>query len=496
MPPPDKFSPQWTLNRLNDILTLMRRSIVILLLAAFLFVGCQTRYDLVIQNGRVIDPESGLDGVRSIGITGTKIAAVREGSLVGKRVLDAAGHVVAPGFIDLHQHGQTPENYAAHARDGITTSLELEIGVENIDAWYAERAGGQIVNYGASISHPYSRQVAMTGSNPGLQGEALARPATPDQVRGTSQLIAKGLDQGAVAVGFGVAYSPGATKEELIEMFKVAAPYGASCHVHMRTTPDDFSNIEELLEASKKSGAPLHVVHLNSSGGERAGRYLEIITQAQKDGIDVTTECYPYNRGSTLIQSHPFDNWETFPEDRFQNFIWVETGETLTRESFARFRQTGGTIISPPTYSMETVKMLVASPLTMIASDGMWLVNGRAHPRSFGTYSRVLGHYVREEKALSLTDALAKMTIRPAKRLERRVPMMQNKGRIKAGADADIVVFNPGTIIDRGTYQDPVQAPEGIKYVLVNGAVALNDGKLVEGVRAGTEVRAPKRTSR
>ncbi len=150
----------------------MRRSILILLLAAPLIVGCQTRYDLVIQNGRVIDPESGLDGVRSIGVTGTRIAAVSEGSLAGKRVLDAAGHVVAPGFIDLHQHGQAPENYAAHARDGITTSLELEIGVENIDAWYAERAGGQIVNYGASISHPYSRQIAMTGSNPGLSGRS------------------------------------------------------------------------------------------------------------------------------------------------------------------------------------------------------------------------------------------------------------------------------------------------------------------------------------
>ena len=275
-------------------------------------------------------------------------------------------------------------------------------------------------------------------------------------------------------------------------MFKVAAAYDASGHVHMRTTPDDFSNIEEVLEASKKSGAPLHVVHLNSSGGERAGRYLEIIAQAQKDGIDVTTECYPYNRGSTLIQSHPFDNWETFTDDRFQNFIWVETGETLTRASFARYRQKGGTIISPPSYSMETVKMLIASPLTMIASDGMWLVNGRAHPRSFGTFSRVLGHYVREEKALSLTDALAKMTIRPAKRLERRVPMMQNKGRIRVGADADIVVFNPDTIIDRGTYENPVQAPDGIKYVLVNGAVALDDGKLVDGVRAGTAVRAPE----
>jgi dihydroorotase len=458
-----------------------------------LFVGCQTQYDVVIANGRVIDPESGLDGARNIGVNGSTIAAISEGSLAGKRVLDAAGHVVSPGFIDLHQHGQAPANYAAHVRDGITTSLELELGVENIDAWYAERAGGQIINYGASISHPYSRQIAMTGSNPGLTGDALLRAATPEEVEKTAALIAKGLEQGAVAVGFGVAYSPGATRQELIEMFKTAAKYNANGHVHMRATPDDFSNLEELLEASKVSGAPLHVVHINSSGGERAAQYLEKIAAAQKDGIDVTTECYPYNRGSTLIEAHLFDDWETYADDYFQNFVWVESGETLTRESFGRYRQQGGTIISPPAYSMETVKMLVAHPLTMIASDGMWLVNGRAHPRSFGTFSRVLGRYVREEKALSLNDALAKMTIRPAQRLERRVPMMQHKGRLKVGADADIVVFNADTILDRGTFEDPVQPPDGVKYVLVNGTVTVDDAKLADGAAAGQPVRAPLR---
>jgi dihydroorotase len=142
---------------------------------------------------------------------------------------------------------------------------------------------------------------------------------------------------------------------------------------------------------------------------------------------------------------------------------------------------------------METVQMLVAHPLTMIASDGMWLVNGRAHPRSFGTFSRVLGRYVREEKALSLNDAIAKMTLRPAQRLERRVPMMQNKGRLKAGADADIVVFNPDTILDRGTFEDPVQPPDGVKYVLVNGTVTVDDSKLADGAAAGQAVRAPLR---
>lgn len=461
------------------------------LLVILPLIACtQASFDIVVENGRVMDPESGLDAVRHVGIRDGKIAAISEQELEGMLMLDASGHVVTAGFIDLHQHGQSPENYRAQIHDGITSALELEIGVEDISAWYSEREGKSLANHGASISHPYSRNIVMTGENPGLEGEALTQPLTSGQLQNLKQRISRGLDSGAVAVGFGLAYSPGATPEEILEMFRLAAESGANCHVHIRTTTGDASNVEEVLDYSRQSGAPLHIVHINSSGRDLIPQYLEVIRKAQEEGVDVTTECYPYNRGSTFIESHLFDDWETYSDEKLAEHIWIETGEHLTRESFGRYRKQGGILVTQPAYSMEMVRAAVASPLTMIASDGMWLRKGRAHPRSFGTYSRILGRYVREQQALSLMDALAKMSLRPAKRLERRVPGMRDKGRVRVGADADLVVFDPDTVIDIGTFEDPAQNPVGIRHVLVNGVVVLQEGELVEGVMPGRAIRA------
>jgi dihydroorotase len=465
-----------------------------LALAFLALSGCQKpeTYDIVVHAGRVMDPASGLDLTRDVGINGDRIAKISVEPLEGAVMLDAAGRVVAPGFIDLHEHGQSPENYRAQIEDGVTTALELEIGVEDIAKFYDERKGRAAVNYGASISHPYSRNLAMTGKNPGLTGDAALQPITPEQQEKLLALLEKGLEQGAAAVGFGIAYTPGMTQDELNASFAAAAKHNAVAHVHMRTDRETFANLDEVMTAAETSGASLHIVHINSSGATRALEYLDRIQAARDRGIDVTTECYPYNRGSTLLESHQYDDWENFTDEYIEGFTWVATGEQLTRETFGPYREKGGLIISPSIYTMETVKALVAHPLTMIASDGMWIVEGRAHPRTYGTFSRVLGRYVREEKALSLMDALGKMTVRPAQRMEKRVPLMAKKGRLQEGMDADIVVFDPETILDVGTYEDPAKPSAGIEHVLVNGVVTLQDGKFVEGANGGRAIRAPR----
>jgi hypothetical protein len=191
----------------------------------------------------------------------------------------------------------------------------------------------------------------------------------------------------------------------------------------------------------------------------------------------------------TGIQSALFDNKENEPDSYFASLLWPATGENLTRESFLRYRKTGGWVIRPAT-TPELVRAAILDPLTMIASDGI-LDGGKGHPRTAGTFARILAQYVREGSVLPLMDALRKMTLMPAQRLEKRVPAMRDKGRLRTGADADITVFDPATVRDASTYTQPALQSLGIRYVLVNGTVLVRDGKVQAGVAAGREIRAP-----
>ncbi len=470
----------------------MRRALLPLVVLSISSCG-STTYDLVIRGGRVMDSETGLDAVRNVGIQGSRIAVITEDKILGKETLDAEGRVVAPGFVDLHQHGDSQEVYRAKIHDGVTSALELELGVKDVAAWYAEREEKSPLNFGATIAHLDSRRLVMGGklSKSRISGEWVKHPLTSEQIEVLTGRLSKGLEQGAVGIGMLITYTPGATTEEIEAVFDVAAKYNAACYVHMRTNDHDVSNLEEVLTPARRYGTQLHIVHLNSSGRDRAPDYLAGIRAARAEGIDVTTECYPYNRGSAHIDSPVFDDWEKMSDEEIGQHIWVQTGENLTRQTFAKYRPLGGLFISPASYREESVKNLVADPLVMIASDGMWLTDGKAHPRTFGTYARVLGLYVREKKALGLMDALKKMTVLPADRLSKRVPSMKKKGRVQVGADADIVVFDPETIIDRATYEDPAQYSAGIDHVVVNGAVTLRNGQFVEGAANGKPIRAP-----
>jgi len=446
-------------------------------------------FDIVIANGRVMDPASGLDAVRNIGIRGDKIAAISAQPLRGRTVLDARGLIVAPGFIDLHSHGQTPENYRYKAMDGVTTALEMEVGVSPVPAWYAAREGKALINFGATSGHLPARMAVMHDSGTLLpRDKAVERAATPEEQRETLALVRRGLDEGALGIGVGIAYIPLVSRQEILDLFRLAAEKKTALYIHMRNggpvEPGVIDALQEVIADAAATGASLHVVHITSMGLRETPECLQMIAGARRRGLDITTEAYPYTAGMTDLSSAIFsDGWQARQGGiSFGDLQWAATGERLTAESFARYRKQGG-MVAIHSIPEEVVKLAMANPLVMIASDGI-LENGKGHPRAAGTFSRVLGRYVREERALTLMEALRKMTAAPADRLG-----VKSKGRIAPGADADISVFDAARVTDRATFENPAQYSEGMVHVLVNGVPVVRDGKLIEGVAPGRGLR-------
>ena len=444
-----------------------------------------------------MDPESSLDAIRNVAIRDGRIVEISEKTLTGKQAIDARGLVVAPGFIDLHEHGQEPRNYEFQAHDGITTSLELEAGTADVDAWYAKREGHSLINYGVSVGHIPVRMAVM--HDPGRflpSGDAAHRAATPEELQQIDATIDRGLRRGALAVGMGINYTAAASQGEIVDVFKLAATYGAPVHVHLRyggmkEPTTGLAALEEAIAASASTGAPLHVVHITSIGMKETPRLIFMVEGARKRGLDVTTEAYPYPAASTAIESALFDpGWQEAWGITYKDLQWAKTGERLTQETFEKYRKEGGILIIFA-IPESAVREALANPIVMVASDGMPITGAKVHPRGQGTFSRVLGRYVREGKVLDLMTALRKMTLLPAQRLEKRAPAFQNKGRIRIGADADITIFDPTMIIDKATFEDPLEYSAGISCVLVNGVPIIKDGKSVVGVFPGRAARAP-----
>ena len=461
------------------------RLLAVFLAAPLLFA--QT-YDLVLANGRVMDPASDTDAVRHVGILGGKIAAVSTTPLTGRATVDVKGLVVSPGFIDLHAHGQAPENYRFQARDGVTTALEMEVGVWPVAAWYAAREGKALINYGASSGHIPARMHEMKDTGTLLPRDAAAnRVSTAAERKLIRDDVRQGLDEGGLGLGFGLEYVPKATREEILDLFQLAADYRRPCFVHLRHKgtgePGVVNALQEVIANAATTGASLHVVHITSTSLRATPTSLKMIAGARERGLDVTTEAYPYTAGMTRLESALFDEgWQGPLGISYDGLQWVATGERLTAESFARYRKQGGFVVIH-SIPEEMVRLAMANPMIMVASDAL-LEDGKGHPRAAGTFSRVLARYVREQKALTLMDALRKMAYMPAERLH-----LSNKGRIQPGADADVTVFDPERVLDKATFDNPAQYSEGIPYVLVAGQFVVRDGKIQENVLPGRGVR-------
>ena len=445
-------------------------------------------YDRVILGGRVVDPASKLDGVRNLGLLDGRIAVITTEAIPGSDTIDARGLVVAPGFIDLHDHGQTPETYRLRSLDGVTTTLELELGTSDVAAWYRERSAGERINYGVSIGHIKVRMSVMNDAGSFMPvGDGAYRPASSEQIGEIGRLIELGLSEGAICIGAGFPYTPAATREELLAVFRIAGMTKTPVHLHI--TPGS-AGLKEALSLAAETNAPLQVVHINSSSLSETPVMLEMISDARAHEQDVTTETYPYAAGMTEIQSATIqDVYGSATDERLAELEWPRTGERLNRESFKRYSGTGGPIVVH-TNTEQMVAAAITSPLTMIASDGYWQ-NGTGHPRTAGTFSKVLGRYVRDAHALTLMEAISKMTLMPAQRLEARVPAMKKKGRLSVGADADITIFDAARVMDRSTYREPSLPPVGIEHVIVNGVSVVANARAVDGVAPGKAVRAP-----
>ncbi|MYB06766.1 MAG: amidohydrolase family protein [Gemmatimonadetes bacterium] len=463
-------------------------------------------FDLVISGGRVMDPETDLDAIRNVGVVDGRIAAVTEDVLEGAESIDASGLVVAPGFIDLHAHGQDPVSARLQAADGVTTALEMEIGVFPVAEWIATREGQAIINFGATVSHPGARVMVVDGIRtmhwPTLTEEESARldagmgvyaELDEDRIAEVIELLERGLTEGGLGIGFGITYTPGASRLEILRTFEMAAARGVPAYVHLRgrDSGGTLGAFQEVIADAAITGASLHIVHMNSSSGDLAPITLGMMRGAREQGLDITTEAYPYTAGSTRLESAAYDGWEDNPNADYGRLQWAATGERLTAETFRQYRATGGWVIAHGR-TEEMNEWVTVQPDVMVASDGIPFLYGPAHPRGAGTYARVLGRYVRERGALSLMDALSKMTIQPARRVEDTAPVMARKGRVQVGADADLTLFDPETVIDRSTYADGDEPSAGIIHVIVEGRFVVRDGEVVDGVFPGKAIRGTR----
>jgi len=488
------------------------------------FTASAADYDLVILNGRVMDPESNFDAVRNLGVKGGKIAKITKDKISGKETIDATGHVVAPGFIDLHAHGQDPYAIKLMLRDGATTVLELEAGAFPVSDYYNERKGKSQANYGASVGHVWARLEAMDGVDPhglGLYSGAINATAkdgskwstersTPEDMKKILANVEQGLREGGVGLSFPIGYYTAVGSPEVNKVAGLAKRYNTFITSHVRylaqIPPSGYLGLEEVLSVATANEVPLIMHHVPSNCLALTPDCLDLIDQAQKAGHKVVGEVYPYTFGSSIIGADYLG--EGFQERTgmdYKDILYVKTGERMTKELLAKYRKEdpGGMMI------MDHIKkedMLAAFKRegVFFGSDSVPFSDdkggipawdapygvGKGHPRGAGTRGKVL-KMVREDKEIPLMEAIAKLTYLQAKFLEDMVPDMKLRGRLKPGAIADVTIFDPATVTDNSSIETGKNSlpSTGIPYVIVNGTVVVKNSKVLKGVYPGQPIR-------
>ncbi len=462
-------------------------------------------YDLVIVNGRVIDPETSFDQIAHVGIIDGSISAVSEQPLLGRKIIDAEGLVVAPGFIDVHSHTPTLLGQQVNLLDGVTTQLDLEAGSFPV-TFYGEhfRAGAQI-NYGSSVGHWAVRTQVIEGRSMPyifagnevltMSGATWLQTATAAQIEQMRVLLNQGLDQGGLGIGVLLDYMTEAVSDaELRMLFDVASAREVPLYVHVRRGhTGDPAGLIEVIDLALETGAALFVCHITHNAMGRIGDWLQMIDEANRAGANITTETLSYAAGGTSISADVFRrrDWRAIFDISYEDVQWVATGEWLTKETWEKYAADEPSGMVNHHYIKEDwVETALQWPGMMVSTDALPAidVNLPTNPNVAGTFSRVLGHYVRDRNILDLNEALAKLSLYQARWMEQASPAFKKKGRIQQGADADIVIFDSRTVAANAAYGDPYLKPTGIIHVLVAGTRVVQDGQPVKGQSPGVKI--------
>jgi N-acyl-D-amino-acid deacylase len=427
------------------------------------------------------------------------------------RVIDARGLVVAPGFIDAHNHSDrgfaTDPSAASQVSQGITTVVIGQDGGSPFPVGeYLVRLDQNAIalNVLTFVGHATVRSRVM--------GEDTNRRATPAEVERMKQMVEQAMRDGAVGLSSGLEYETGkpASTDEMVALARAASAFGGMYISHIRDEADKtFEALNEAIQIGREARLPVQISHIKLGSVAvwgRAGEAVALINRARSSGLDVTADCYPFDAWSSTIRvlipsgrhDDPADvargladvggpanitivSCSAHPDYEFKNMEEISKREGITPvELYMKIVRDGGAGVVCHSMKDSDINTFYRQPWVMVSSDGGI---GSRHPRGAGSYPRVLGRYVRELRWLTLPEAIRKMTSLPAQRFK-----LKDRGLIRTGFKADLVVFDPKTIIDRATFQEPQLTAEGVQRVFVNGVEVWSDGKIT-GERPGNALR-------